>query len=625
MSPSPYLLSRFTTNVPLPTLYAGDAVRKPKLSVIEVLLYNMASMLAGVAAGYDVRMSNVSPLHPSLLSEVPALKAIPKVAEMGENELQPAVADDSGQGAEWLPKPPTADVPRKFAANTYHGTGKTHPRTALSGLTYAPLEPALEMIEAQKQQHQQSISRRGGGSQPYYTPVQRTPQHQLHQQSQAHPQPPPLPPPIAQQQPSTFSTTSGLGSSALYSSSLGSQCHTQPPTPSPRRKISTSSFPEQLSYSPFGEGINASNAQVFEELHMDGGVGPPPLYMPSDYPRNGPSYSNDGGAYGAGAHRTGYFGSNYFPYRPELSYVYERDCKSYPDYSYDYYNYQYEMPAPPAVVAAPAAQARTQLQTRTPPPRVPQMGVTAAGHRRTPSTVSNNSNILLGTGYAIEPEELLTLPAELYDYNNLNLDYKHETYREPVPAVVPPPTKQELYASSPKILNRLAGGNTGVVTGTGTGTGTIVSTTTATSSLSRLREYETSFALGTPTNPTPPDSLTSDDSSYLSAKEGSISSQHSRVRFSPEAYLDAALPPTSLGRRMTAPITSTVASAAQQQRRQMHASSARLALTLQLARSPGADVSGSLGLGLALHQQRVPYRWYSGARRSRSAHYEYRL
>lgn len=41
----------------------------------------------------------------------------------------------------------------------------------------------------------------------------------------------------------------------------------------------------------------------------------------------------------------------------------------------------------------------------------------------------------------------------------------------------------------------------------------------------------------TPTNQTPPDSLTSDDSSYLSAREGSISSQ-SRVRFSPEALLE---------------------------------------------------------------------------------------
>lgn len=40
-----------------------------------------------------------------------------------------------------------------------------------------------------------------------------------------------------------------------------------------------------------------------------------------------------------------------------------------------------------------------------------------------------------------------------------------------------------------------------------------------------------------PTKTTPSDSLTSDDSSYLSAREGSISSQ-SRVRFSPETLLD---------------------------------------------------------------------------------------
>lgn len=100
MSPNPYLLSRFTSNIPMPTLYAGDAVRKPKLSVIEVLLYNMAALLAGVAAGYDVRMSNVSPFHPTLLSDVPALKA-PMDMEL------PKVGTDE----------------RRFAANTYHGTG----------------------------------------------------------------------------------------------------------------------------------------------------------------------------------------------------------------------------------------------------------------------------------------------------------------------------------------------------------------------------------------------------------------------------------------------------------------------------------------------------------------------
>lgn len=97
MSPSPYLLSRFTSNVPLPTLYAGDSARKPKLSVIELLLYNMASLLAGVAAGYDVRMSNVSPVHPTLLSEVPALKAAPKAAKLVELKEEEAVIVEQPQ------------------------------------------------------------------------------------------------------------------------------------------------------------------------------------------------------------------------------------------------------------------------------------------------------------------------------------------------------------------------------------------------------------------------------------------------------------------------------------------------------------------------------------------------
>lgn len=101
MSPNPYVLSRFTSNIPMPTLYTGDAVRKPKLSVIEVLLYNMAALLAGVAAGYDVRVSNVSPFHPTLLNEVPALKAPLEI------NFTSILNDD-----------------RRFSANTYHGTGK---------------------------------------------------------------------------------------------------------------------------------------------------------------------------------------------------------------------------------------------------------------------------------------------------------------------------------------------------------------------------------------------------------------------------------------------------------------------------------------------------------------------
>lgn len=387
-------------------------------------------------------------------------------------------------------------------------------------------------------------------------------------------------------------------------------------------------------------------------------------------------------------------GSNYFPFRPEVQLAYQRDCKSYPDYSYDYnhrlpnyydYNYDPQQPHQQSTPKHQQQQAQQHYQTRTPPPRVPQMGVSAAGHRRTPSTISNSSNI--NQGFSFDHDELHA--PDLYDYNNLNLqlninmgaggapDYAH--YRElppPPPApigVVPPPSKHELYKSSPKMAQRLkrsgAGGSMG---GADTGGGlnrirdyenipayigsplhrtkfhntlaqqqhlqqmqrereqhhqSLFSTpqhslythtthaqstplspmhmkapsaqerpvslpfeqTTATlgfngSGSNKLRSslkkynYKTpnggavantgnavdlvgatmgngvtvvggngvtkragsiSSQQGTPTNPTPPDSLTSDDSSYLSAKEGSISSQHSRVRFSPEAFLDA--------------------------------------------------------------------------------------
>ncbi|XP_054729440.1 uncharacterized protein LOC129238440 [Anastrepha obliqua] len=663
MSPNPYLLSRFTSNIPMPTLYAGDAVRKPKLSVIEVLLYNMAALLAGVAAGYDVRISNVSPVHPSLLSDVPALKA-PMEMEF------PNVLDDRS----------------RFAANTYHGTSK-HNRATLNAATFARLE------EQRASLHQSPRgSPKAHATSTYYFQKLALPQaavevgNKLTQQQQQkqtlqH-----------QQLPLTGSTTSGLGSnftnntSALLSSSLGS--HTQPPTPSPRRKISTSSFTEQLEYSMHDE--TPLTRPFDDDFHIGGGMAPPTThYTRADYLRHGPSFSNDGGAYGAGVHRADYFGSNYFPYRPEVQLAYQRDCKSYPDYSYDYnhrlpnyYDYNYDSQHNKQQQATPKhQQAQQHYQTRTPPPRVPQMGVSAAGHRRTPSTISSSSNI--NQGFSFDHEELHT--ADLYDYNNLNLqlninvgagganvgsapDYAHYRELPTLPSapigVVPPPSKHELYKSSPKMTQRLKrgpsgsmGGDTGGglnrmrdyenvpayigspllrpkfhntltqqqhlqqlqrereqqhqslfstpqhslythtahaqmapvspmhikplgvqerpaslpfeqtitttlgVNGNGanklrsslkkynykTPNGTATANTTGnapdigvnTGSGSAKRPGSISSQQGTPTNPTPPDSLTSDDSSYLSAKEGSISSQHSRVRFSPEAFLDA--------------------------------------------------------------------------------------
>ena len=55
--------------VPYPTLYAGSAghQRKPEMGAIQELLYNIASMAAAFGAGYDVRLSNVLPIHPKLI------------------------------------------------------------------------------------------------------------------------------------------------------------------------------------------------------------------------------------------------------------------------------------------------------------------------------------------------------------------------------------------------------------------------------------------------------------------------------------------------------------------------------------------------------------------------------
>ena len=346
--------------------------------------------------------------------------------------------------------------------------------------------------------------------------------------------------------------------------------------------------------------------------------------------------------------------------------TYERDCKSYPDYSYEYnhrlpnyYDYSYDPQPPPP--PAPQQHHASPPVVRTPPPRVPQMGVSATGHRRTPSTISNNSNY--NQGFSLDYDEALNQP---YEFNMaLPLNTEYAVYREAsiIPTgAVPPPTKQELYKSSPKPIQRFMGGsNHNEITtinrmrdyenlpfnvsplhkpfyqqqyrrGEGTPLHNTPQRTVYTrsrstpmspinmktsppspapphnqhkpssiprlmperpaslpfdpnalslaanvgtklrSSLKKYNNYKTpngnaplngapnsntttntgtnanktnnvttansGTANSTPTNPTPPDSYTSDDSSYLSAKEGSISS-HSRVRFSPEAYLDA--------------------------------------------------------------------------------------
>lgn len=83
----------------MPTLYSTESNRKPKISITELVLYNMASMLACVATGYDVRMSNVSPVHPRLQPSIANDDC--SISSSAENEL--------------------SSQERGFGHNTYHG------------------------------------------------------------------------------------------------------------------------------------------------------------------------------------------------------------------------------------------------------------------------------------------------------------------------------------------------------------------------------------------------------------------------------------------------------------------------------------------------------------------------
>ena len=55
-----------TTSSINPSSSGGNDNKRGRMGVIELLLYNMSSTLASVAAGYDVRLSNVMPIHPKL-------------------------------------------------------------------------------------------------------------------------------------------------------------------------------------------------------------------------------------------------------------------------------------------------------------------------------------------------------------------------------------------------------------------------------------------------------------------------------------------------------------------------------------------------------------------------------
>lgn len=244
-------------------------------------------------------------------------------------------------------------------------------------------------------------------------------------------------------------------------------------------------------------------------------------------------------------------GSNYFPYRPEAHLAYERDYKSYPEYETSAYQeyrehrepYQHNPTSPSYLNYV------RNMGTMT-PARKPQMGIAASHHRRTLSSISANVGF-----QQVEPDDSFSS----YQYGRINPKSNRLTSTSPIN-----------YTSRMRSYENVPFSRTNDHNPSG-----YMSTTSAAMSneynksnhferpdslpfevgtnaklRSSLRKYSNpsprfgvSSAVphkNSPTKTTPSDSLTSDDSSYLSAKEGSISSQ-SRVRFSPETLLEDAI------------------------------------------------------------------------------------
>lgn len=97
----------------MPTLYASneDHAKPAKTSITHLLFYNMTSILASVAAGYDVRMSNVSPVHPKLQ---PTMSLNESVESRDRDYHDASSRTHSEYGT----------PQRNFPHNTYHGPTK---------------------------------------------------------------------------------------------------------------------------------------------------------------------------------------------------------------------------------------------------------------------------------------------------------------------------------------------------------------------------------------------------------------------------------------------------------------------------------------------------------------------
>uniref|UniRef100_A0A182K3V8 Uncharacterized protein n=1 Tax=Anopheles christyi TaxID=43041 RepID=A0A182K3V8_9DIPT len=567
-------LNRYGTlpsTVPMPTLYASEGQRKPKLSIIELVLYNMASMLASIASGYDVRVSNVTPLHPNLHpGPLQPYESYSQPVSPYHNQLQP-VLDSYPLQLEGMLR--LEAMPSSLPA----------PQTMDNALSQEVYEDELahqaqdDRLYAQHSTpYQEPVRQQTRKVQPHSTSPRQdertlkytdSPQHYL---------------------PSTMSTTSGLGSNYTPSgpsSSFSVGAGTQPPTPSPRRKSSAASFMD------YGD--------LPEERESRAG-----LYIPGEYD----GYTQHNPIFNTRGATSSYIGSHYFPYRPAINFAFERETKSYggepvyEDHHYDsasYHDYAYEGPGGGPSGAGNARATGT---------RVPTMGISATGHRRTHSNISStmhSSNV--NQGFLLEGDDMdggRLIDDVTYKLSDLYLSggSKDAPSRLPTPSTskvhespvsFQASSRMHQYENIPNFFRRQSslqahyspGSHGGHLSGEfmsgieqeerpytvlglehGVDSGLLSTSLRPQTKLrSSMKKYTHSHptqqatasgsqskyggaGYGThgttsTTNQTPPDSLTSDDSSYLSAKDNSSSiSSQSRVRFTPEIVLDVDSP-----------------------------------------------------------------------------------
>ncbi|XP_011504938.1 PREDICTED: uncharacterized protein LOC105367820 isoform X3 [Ceratosolen solmsi marchali] len=428
--------------MPIPTLYNGDA-KKPKLGIIELVICNIGAMLASLTMDYDVRLSNLSPIHPRL--QPPRI-----TSQFHEDESTKWWATQgSGGGSDpgsnrnsgYLGPEYEFSSGSGYTHNTYHGPTR-HYRPFLSSMGVIPsILPVSGLVNDKPLRFTDS------------------PQHYI------------------------TSGNSGAGTGSNI------------PTPSPRRKNSVTS----------SEDTYSLEIPRIERL--------PPAYMgnQTSFPDYGPPVYTvvAAGDYYRPAEST-YLGSS--DYHDRML-----ECTEFP-HAYDN----------PSSLNSPA-RTSNRLPSYT--------------HHRTSSNVSNTSSSSqsnINPTFRLDDEADYSSPyspGHSFGYyrgnmNNLVMSNMAGSYGSTSLTNheygIQYLARQNFQDSNPNSSDRPS--NLEVASRLRSS----LKRTNYTYSSPNKSASKNNSGSGTPTNPTPPDSLTSEDSSYVSAKDSQISI--SRVRFSPVTF-----------------------------------------------------------------------------------------